>query len=219
MNFSLIDPAGGEFIFPVNPEEVTIRRSKLVETMNILRLGEIDLIQPGEKVKEIAFSSFFPKEYDNSFCKGDPLAFIEPQIAMNILTTFMVSQKPVRLIIAEDKNKMVNVLVTLSTHDTTIKGGEPGDIYFDITFRTWRDLKVRTETIAAKKGQVKALSVRPDVKPVAKVYIVKSGDTLTSIAKRELGDSSKWKQIYDKNSSVIGKDPNKIFPNQKLVMP
>lgn len=40
-------------------------------------------------------------------------------------------------------------------------------------------------------------------KTTAATYTVKSGDTLWSIAKTQLGSSSKWKDIYSKNKSVI----------------
>jgi nucleoid-associated protein YgaU len=51
-----------------------------------------------------------------------------------------------------------------------------------------------------------------------KVYEVKSGDSLSKIAKREYGDASKWPQIFEANKDIL-KDPNKIFPGQKLKIP
>jgi nucleoid-associated protein YgaU len=51
-----------------------------------------------------------------------------------------------------------------------------------------------------------------------KTYIVVSGDSLSKIAKREYGDASKWKQIYEANRDLL-KDPDKIFPGQKLKIP
>lgn len=44
-------------------------------------------------------------------------------------------------------------------------------------------------------------------------YTVKSGDTLGSIA---AANGSSWKQVYTENKSVIGGDPNLIFPGQLL---
>ena len=52
--------------------------------------------------------------------------------------------------------------------------------------------------------------------PVAQVtYTVKSGDTLSKIGER-YGIS--WKKLYEKNKDIIGSDPNKIYPGQKLVI-
>jgi nucleoid-associated protein YgaU len=57
--------------------------------------------------------------------------------------------------------------------------------------------------------------------PAAKVYeeyVVVSGDSLSKIAKRFYGKGSAWQQIFDANTDIL-KDPNKIFPGQKLKIP
>ena len=49
--------------------------------------------------------------------------------------------------------------------------------------------------------------------------IVRSGDTLSGIAKRELGAASRWPEIYNLNRAVIGPDPDKIQPGMVLTLP
>lgn len=210
MQIHLLDSAGNKFTFPVNPEEIAITRNKAFETVNIMALGEYDF-PTGEKVKEIAFSSFFSAEYDEGYCNFTEMK--DPQEAMNYLTKLMNSKTPVRLVI---DGTAVNVLVTISAHNSTFKGGETGDVYFDLTARTWRDMKVHTTKAAAGKSHKAS---RPDTKKPGKTYVVKSGDTLSKIAKLELGDSSKWQLLYKTNQKTIGKNPNKLQPGQKLVMP
>ncbi|WP_068782241.1 LysM peptidoglycan-binding domain-containing protein [Paenibacillus sp. GM2] len=210
MEIHLIDSAGKDFYFPVNPEEITITRGNALDTVNIVALGEFDF-PVGERVKEIAFSSFFPAAYDPGYCNYENLP--DPQMAMNQITSMINSKRPVRLIISDTA---VNVLVMLSAHNSTFKGGEPGDVYFEITARTWQEMKVHNSAAAqAKSGS----SNRSDTKQAAKTYTVKSGDTLSKIAKLELGSSAKWQAIYKANAKTIGKDPNKIRPGQKLVLP
>jgi nucleoid-associated protein YgaU len=51
-----------------------------------------------------------------------------------------------------------------------------------------------------------------------KLYVVVSGDSLSKIAKREYGDANEWKRIYEANRDLL-KDPDKIFPGQKLKIP
>ncbi len=215
MEIHLIESDGKDFYFPVNPEEIRITRAKGYETVNILSLGEFDF-PAGEKVKEIAFSSFFPAVYDY-YCNYENIP--DPLEAMQTLTKMTASKQPVRLIITETP---VNVLVLISAHDSMFKGGEPGDIYFDLVARTWREMKVHTKVVpaaAASAAKQAVTTTRPDTKKPAKTYVVKSGDSLSKIAKLELGSSSKWQAIYNLNKKTIGPDPNKIKPGQKLVMP
>jgi len=49
-------------------------------------------------------------------------------------------------------------------------------------------------------------------------YTVKSGDNLWNIAKKELGDGTRWKEIYDLNKDKIS-NPNLIYKDQKLEIP
>ena len=49
-------------------------------------------------------------------------------------------------------------------------------------------------------------------------YVVQKGDTLSSIAKKLLGSSSKWRDIYELNKDLI-KDPNLIRNGWKLKIP
>lgn len=50
-------------------------------------------------------------------------------------------------------------------------------------------------------------------------YVVKPKDTLSGIAREQLGNASYWKQLYELNKDVIGGNPNLIRPNQHLKIP
>ena len=216
MDIYLIDPTGPQLHLPVNPiGDVVIRREKHYETANIINIGEIDF-PAGEKVKEITFSSFFPAEFDPSYCRYPDLP--DPQETMNQLTAWTVGKKPVRLIITDT---IINVLVLVVAHVTTFKGSEPGDVYYDLTCRTWREIKVRTAAEAAAPAMSPGVAAdpRPETKPVPPVYEVKPGDTLWAIAKFQFGDGDRWREIYDTNQSTIGPAYDLIQPGMKLVMP
>ena len=49
-------------------------------------------------------------------------------------------------------------------------------------------------------------------------YTVKSGDTLSKIAKHYYGDANKYMKIFDANKGTL-KDPDKIQVGQELVIP
>lgn len=48
-------------------------------------------------------------------------------------------------------------------------------------------------------------------------YIVKAGDNLSKISLNILGNANSWDQIYQNNKDII-KNPNSIYPGQKLVI-
>ena len=49
-------------------------------------------------------------------------------------------------------------------------------------------------------------------------YVVKSGDSLSKIAKRFYGDGAKWKKIHAANSDKIP-NPDLIHPGLELTIP
>jgi nucleoid-associated protein YgaU len=54
--------------------------------------------------------------------------------------------------------------------------------------------------------------------PTAKTYTVKSGDTLSKIAKAHLGDANAYTRIFEANRDQLS-DPNLIKPGQVLKLP
>lgn len=54
--------------------------------------------------------------------------------------------------------------------------------------------------------------------PEATMYTVKSGDTLSAIAKSHYGDASKYPAIFEANKPMLS-DPDKIYPGQMLRIP
>ncbi|MCA9289914.1 MAG: LysM peptidoglycan-binding domain-containing protein [Phycisphaerales bacterium] len=63
---------------------------------------------------------------------------------------------------------------------------------------------------------------KPTVVPAPKTqqeYVVRSGDTLSSIAKTYYADASLWSVIYDANRAAIGDDPGRLIVGRTLVIP
>lgn len=209
MDFYLTNTTNNEvFHFPVNPEELQVQIEKDIETVNIYQLGEVDFPQ-GEKRTNVSFSSFLPASYD-VFCQYRDIP--KPNDAINKLDSWRKAGKPLRLMITETS---FNRLVIISTLNWTVKGGEVGDVYYDIAFRDWYEIKVYTSKTPAASAK------RSDTKAAPKTYVVKKGDSLWKIAKTFLGNGAKWPTIYNipENKKVIGSNPNLIRPGQKLVIP
>lgn len=54
--------------------------------------------------------------------------------------------------------------------------------------------------------------------PESRMYTVKSGDTLSKIAKEMYGDANQYPKIFEANRPLLS-DPNKIYPGQVLRIP
>jgi nucleoid-associated protein YgaU len=52
----------------------------------------------------------------------------------------------------------------------------------------------------------------------AKLHVVRAGESLSTIARSELGSLGLWPLIYRANRDRI-KDPTRIYPGQRLTIP
>ena len=62
------------------------------------------------------------------------------------------------------------------------------------------------------------LTVATPTEPESKYHTVKSGDTLSKIAKEAYGDANAYMKIFEANKPMLS-DPNKIYPGQMLRIP
>ena len=62
------------------------------------------------------------------------------------------------------------------------------------------------------------LTVAAPAEPESTYHTVKSGDTLSKIAKEAYGDANAYMKIFEANKPML-KDPNKIYPGQMLRIP
>lgn len=144
---------------------------------------------------------------------------IGPDAAMRMkrLNEYMDNGEPLKYVY---RNTMANVIIEDfgRSHNKEVANG----FAFDITLKQIRiakpsiikSLATPTKVQVAKtenKGQQQASGSTP-----TKVYVVKSGDTLSAIGRKY---NMSYTKIHDKNRGVIGDDPNLIYPGQKLIIP
>jgi outer membrane protein OmpA-like peptidoglycan-associated protein len=60
--------------------------------------------------------------------------------------------------------------------------------------------------------------VESALKVSVREYTIKEGDSLSKIAKEQLGAAHRWKYLYELNKDKI-KDPNKLKKGQKIIIP
>jgi len=188
---------------PVNPQEFQLTQGNTNTVVNVYNIGEINLIGKG-RLAEITLESFFPAQ-EYTFCAYT--GFPRPYECVAMIERWRQSGKPIRLIITETP---INLACAIESFSYKEQDGT-GDVYFTLELKEYRFVNVKTvgtTTVATTKREV--------IKTMPKTYVVKAGDTLWKIAKRFTGNGANYKAIAAKNNI---KDPNKIYPGQKLVLP
>ncbi len=74
------------------------------------------------------------------------------------------------------------------------------------------------EGIADVEDNLTVAEQEVEIEPEKMFYEVKRGDSLSKIAKQVYGDAMKYPVIFEANKPML-KDPNLIYPGQKLVIP
>lgn len=213
MDFYLTAPDGSRLHFPVNPERITCNTGNRILTFDVITLGEISLPR-GRVPTRFSFEGFFPGEArkDLPMVKG----WRPPRELVGQLSAWRNEGTKLRLLVTE----------TPINHDVYFDGdgsfehewrGGHGDCWYSLRFVEARELVVTAEA-PVLVATASAPQPRP-APPPPKTYTVKPGDSLWAIAKRILGDGSRWREIYNANVSVIGKNPNLIYPGQVLRIP
>jgi nucleoid-associated protein YgaU len=80
------------------------------------------------------------------------------------------------------------------------------------------DIRVKPGAQPQSGAPAQSIPQPTPAKASMKTYTVKSGDTLSEIAKRELGSANKYMEIFNANRDQLS-DPDKIKPGQVLKIP
>ncbi len=194
---------------PVNPSRLKMPRNFANESIDVLGLGEITVIQDPQ-AKTFSFSSQFPAVY-GPYCEYEDIP--SPERAVEIIDDWIQSGKPIRFIVT---NTNINFAVSIETFTPEEKAGDVGTIYYDLELKEYKFIQIRQ--IEVKSGTINIgakASQRPDEREKPKNYVVKPGDSLWKIAKAQLGDGSQYKTVAAANRIK----PNYVIhPGQMLVL-
>lgn len=198
---------------PVNPSVLSVRSPFGNTDIEISHFGEYTVI--GERgAAELSFSSFFPLQYNESYCEYS--TFPPPEECVAIIERWRDQRRPLRFVVAGTR---INYAVTIRDFTYEVeRAGNPGDIYYSLTMKEYRFLDVSAKPIPVTDPPKPAEKQRPPVvnlgepKP-AQTYTVKAGDSLYKVFGKN------WPKIYEANRNIIGNNPNLIYPGQVLVIP
>lgn len=202
-----------KIIIPVNPPKISVSDGGVdYKDIDIIKGGERTVIGD-DKLSSVSFSSFFPARYDSSYCNSR----IDPAEAVRSIIRWRASGQPVKLLIT---GLNINMYATIRSFNFEERGGEPGDIYYDLSLKQFIFIEVRGVVQSNDKAYMKTQqqSARPDTMQKASAYTVKSGESLWDIARQFYGSGSDSKKIIAANSSLI-QNPCMITPGWRLIIP
>lgn len=208
---------GKQILLPVTPAEIEMKTGNRNKAVYILNFGEMNLAKkPG--LQEIRFTALLPgRRY--SFVQTED-GFHEPEYFLNCFKEYKATAKPVQLILFRrlaDGTQLFcgNMDVLLEDYTVTEKGGEQGDFWVEMCWKEWKTAKSIRYSVKGQNGGNVLVEQGKErqAKTPAVTYTVKKGDCLWNIAKKQLGDGAKYKEIAQKNGIS---DPNRIYPGQVL---
>lgn len=200
---------------PVNPESLQMSSPFNYTDLDVEGIGEITMF--GRRAqREYTIETFWPSKYNPVYCSYS--GFISPGAFIKRIEDWRGARKPIRLVVTGARR--VNEEVTI--RDFTIdadRNGSPGDIYFTLTLKEYREIKIERVDLSKKKTKNNKQRSSKSKDNTPKSYVVKKNESLWIIAKKVYGDGDKWRKIYDANKKKIGANPNKLEVGMKLVIP
>lgn len=204
------------FILPVLPEKIEFNESGDNKTFDILNLGEVSAISK-PKLTQISFESYFPKNI-GPYISSEQL--FSPNFYISKIREWREKEQKVRFIFTGSPLD-INDLFTIENLKLTEKGGEVGNIHYSMELKVYRAYSAKKVVIDNKENNTnktvaKANPTRPVEKPKQRTHTVVSGDTLWHIAKRYLGNATRYPEIAKLNNI---KNPDLIYPGQVFKIP
>lgn len=199
---------------PVLPQSFQVTNGSSNESVNVVGLGEIIIMQ-SRPALQFSFSSFFPA---TKFPGLQVDSVTKPLTLIQKINTWKASKKPIHFVATACG---VDLYVTIENFQYSEEGGDPGTYQYSITLKEYREITVRQVKVNIPKATatVQKSEPRVDNTVTPQTYTVKSGDCLWNIAKKFYGNGAKYTTIYNANKGVIGGNPNLIYPGQVLTIP
>ena len=228
-------------LLPIMPGEITFTYPGKNETIDLINGGEINQIKtPG--LTEIEFECYIPQV-------AYPFAdyrtkFKEATYFLDRFERLKKRKSPFKLKISRkllDKTALFNTTLNVTLEEYTVKENADNgtDLLVSVKLKQYRNygpqkLKPQNDDSKDDKSSKEKVTVtnqkKRESKKPSSSYVVKEGDSLWRIARKQLNNANKWKSIYTLNKSTIEAAAKKhgrasssngwwIYPGTKLKLP
>lgn len=212
-------------LMPITPSKVKVKINNQNKTLTLISGEEINILKDA-KLTDVSFDVVLPQvpyPFTNGGAQG-------ASYYLSLFESLKKSKTPFQWILNRSRPDGAalfysNLTVGIEDYQITDDAKEGFDLTVSVKLKQYRAFGTKTVelTPAPAPSQPATATVQPAPRPTESApksssYTVKSGDCLWNIAKKQLGDGSRWKEIYELNKDKIT-NPNLIYPNQSLTMP
>ena len=212
-------------LMPITPSKVKVKINNQNKTLTLINGEEINILKEAA-LTDVSFDLILPQSA-YPFTNGGAQS---AQTYLNLFERLKKSKAPFQWILNRSRPSGAalfysNLTVGMEDYQITDDVKEGMDIGVSIKLRQYRAFGTKTVKLSPPPApsQPATATVEPPKRETSSApknasYTVKSGDCLWNIAKKQLVDGSRWKEIYELNKDKI-KNLNLIYPDQSLTLP
>ena len=215
----------GGALMPITPSKVKVKINNQNKTLVLISGEEINILKEA-KLTDVSFDLLLP-QVSYPFTNGGAQS---ADYYLSLFERLKKSKEPFQWILNRSRPDgtgmfFSNLTVGMEDYQITDDAKEGFDLTVSVKLRQYRAFGTKTVKLSPPPApsQPATATVEPPKRETSSApknasYTVKSGDCLWNIAKKQLGDGSRWKEIYELNKDKI-KNPNLIYPDQSLTLP
>ncbi|MGY0393968.1 LysM peptidoglycan-binding domain-containing protein [Fusobacterium sp. SYSU M8A802] len=189
-------------LFPITPQRLNIKFKNRNRVVTLVNEGEFNILKESG-LQEISFDACIPA-VKYPFAQYIGGVFLPIIYYIELIKRLKNSKKPFNLVIVREGT--IGVLgyshcLKVSLEDWQVKedAGDGRDLTVSLTFKEYKERNNFIVSVAVG-SLITTTKIRDSSsKVIAKSYKVKAGDTLYNIAKKELGDGSKYTYLKSLN--------------------
>lgn len=212
-------------LMPITPSKVKVKINNQNETLTLISGEEINILKAAG-LTDVSFDLLLP-QVPYPFTNGGAQS---ASYYLSLFERLKTSKEPFQWILNRQRPNggmffYTNLTVGMENYEITDDAGAGFDVKVKVNLKQYKAYGTKTVTIKqpATPAEPPKATVQEAPRPTATApktttYTVKSGDCLWNIAKKYLGDGSRYTEIYNLNKDKI-KNPNLIYPNQVLTLP
>ncbi len=186
-----------DMLLPIAPSEITVTNKNKNITLSLVDDSELTIIK-NRGLSSYSFTAILPRRKYH-FALYEDVSFVDAMYYITALENIKSAKEVVDFTVLTGVNsdEFSNKKVTLEEISWKFSSAENGDIVLKLSLKDY--VHYQTKLIEQASTGV----VRPPVTQTKESYTIKSGDTLSIIAKRIYGDVNKWTDIYNANKILL----------------